>query len=129
MFMAAWLAGPSQSAVAIRRAVAPYASRPAVAYTALAAFVVLLLWWAPTPATREPALALILVVLLTAGTEVLRRQLVREHPDADMGVAMQRVRERAASVASGARQGASPVVTEATSSPTGGPPNGDDLES
>ena len=129
MVVAASLAGPSQPAVAIRRAIAPYASRPAVAYATLAAFVVLLLWWAPTPATREPALALILVVLLTAGTEALRRQLVREHPDADMGVAMQRVRERASSVASGARQGTSPVVTEAASSPTGGPTNGDHLES
>ena len=88
----------------------------------------LLLWWAPTPATREPALALILIVLLAAGTEALRRQLVREHPDADMGVAIQRARERAANAASGARQGPSPVVTEATSSPPGGPPKGDQLE-
>jgi hypothetical protein len=128
MFIAASLAGPSQPAVAIRRAIAPYASRPAVAYATLAVFVVLLLWWAPTPATREPALALILIALLGAGTEALRRQLVREHPDADMGVAIERVRERAANAASGARQGASRVVTEATSSPTGGPPNGDHLE-
>ena len=128
MFIAASLAGPSQPAVAIRRAIAPYASRPAVAYATLGVFVVLLLWWAPTPATREPALALILIVLLAAGTEALRRQLVREHPDADMGVAIERVRERAANAASGARQGASRGVTEATSSPTGGPPNGDHLE-
>lgn len=128
MFIAASLAGPSQPAVATRRAVAPYASRPAVAYATLGVFVVLLLWWAPTPATREPALALILIVLLAAGTEALRRQLVREHPDADMGVAIERVRGRAANAASGARQGVSRGVTEATSSPTGGPPNGDHLE-
>ena len=64
----------------------------------------LLLWWAPTPATHEPALALILVVLLTAGTEALRRQLVREHPDADMGVAMQRVRGGDGGEVSGERE-------------------------
>jgi hypothetical protein len=89
---------------------------------------VLMLWWAPTPATREPALALILIVLLAGGTEALRRQLVREHPDADTGMAIKRARERAANVASGSRQGPSPVVAEATSSPPGGPPNGDQLE-
>jgi hypothetical protein len=49
MVIAALLAGSSQPAVAIRRAIAPYASRPAVAYTALAAFVVLLLWWRRRP--------------------------------------------------------------------------------
>jgi hypothetical protein len=114
--------------VAVRSAIAPYASRPAVAYATLAVFVVLLLWWAPTPATREPALALILIVLLAGGTEALRRQLVREHPDADMGVAIERARERAANAASASRQGPSPVVAEATSSPPGGPPNDDQLE-
>jgi hypothetical protein len=128
MVIAASLAGPSQPAVAIRSAIAPYASRPAVAYATLVVFVVLLLWWASTPATREPALALILIVLLTAGTEALRRQLVREHPDADMGVAIERARERAANAASGSRPAPSPVVAEATSSPSGGPPKGDQLE-
>jgi hypothetical protein len=88
MVIAAWLAGPSRPAVAVRRGVAPFVSHPAAAYGALAVFVAVLLWWAPTPATRDPALALLLIVLLAAGTEALRRQLVREHPDADIGEAV-----------------------------------------
>jgi len=105
MVIAAWLAGPSRPTAALRRAVAPYASRPAIAYTALAVFVALLLWWAPTPALRDPALALVLVVLLVTGTEALRRQIVREHPDADLGEAVERMRERAAGAAAWVRQG------------------------
>jgi hypothetical protein len=57
-------------------------------------FVALLLWWGPTPATRDPVLALILVALLAIATEVLRRKIVREHPDADMGESLDRMRER-----------------------------------
>ena len=91
MVIGAGLAGPSRPAVAVRRAVAPFASHPAVAYSALAVFVAVLLWWAPTPATRDPALALLLIALLAAGTEALRRQLVREHPGADLGEALAHV--------------------------------------
>ena len=107
MVVAAWLAGPTRAPVAIRRAVAPYAGHPAVAYGALAVFVALLLWWAPTPATRDPALALLLIALLAAGTEALRRQITREHPDADMSEAVARIRERAAGAVAGVRRGAS----------------------
>jgi hypothetical protein len=131
MFIAAWLAGPSRPTVAIRRAVAPYASHPAVAYGALAVLVALLLWWAPTPATRDPALALILIALLALATEALRRQIKREHPDADMGESIERMRERARRGAAWARQGtsagrtalagtASRVRTEAKSRTSGG---------
>ena len=128
MVIAAWLAGPARPMVAVRGAVAPYAGHPAVAYTVFAVFVALLLWWAPTPATRDPALALILIVLLAAGAEALRRQMVREHPGADLGAAVQRARERAASAASWARQGTSRVVTEARTRTSGGSANGDRLE-
>jgi hypothetical protein len=107
MVIAAWLAGPSRPTVALRRVIAPYASHIGVAYGALAVFFALLLWWAPTPATRDPALALILLVLLALGTEALRRLIVREHPDADMAAANQRVRERAAAAAAWVRDGAS----------------------
>jgi len=135
MVVAAWLAGPSGATVAIRRAAAPYAGHPAVAYGALAVFVALLLWWAPTPATRDPALALVLIVLLAAGTEALRRQIVREHPDADMDAAVQRVRERAANAASWARHGASTgrtavadTASRATTRAPGAPSSGDRIE-
>ena len=105
----------------------------------LAVFVVLLLWWAPTPATRDPALALILVALLAVATEALRRKIAREHPDADMGESIERLRERARRGVTWARQGApaghtavagtaADVVTEAKTSTSGGPSNGGRLE-
>jgi hypothetical protein len=128
MVFAAWLAGPSRPTVAIRRAVAPYARHPAVAYSALAVFVALLLWWAPTPATRDPALALILIALLAVATEALRRKIGREHPDADMGESVERLRERARHGVAWARHGGSRVVTEARTRAPGGSPNGDRLE-
>jgi hypothetical protein len=83
MILAAWLGGPSRPAAATRRGLAPYTRRPAIAYTGLAVLVLLLLWWGPTPATRNPALAIVLILLLVAGTEVFRRQIAREHPDAE----------------------------------------------
>jgi hypothetical protein len=128
LFVAAWLAGPSRPTVAVRRVVAPYAGHPAVAYTVFAVFVALLLWWAPTPATRDPALALILILLLAAGAEALRRQMVREHPGADLGAAVQRARQRAAGAAAWARAGTSRVVTEARTRTPRGSSNGDQLE-
>jgi hypothetical protein len=128
MVFAAWLAGPAWPTVAIRRAVAPYARHPAVAYTALAVFVALLLWWAPTPATRDPVLALILIALLAIATEALRRKIAREHPDADMGESLERLRERVRHGVAWARQGGSRVVTEARSRTPGGASSGDRLE-
>jgi hypothetical protein len=139
MVFAAWLAGPSRPTVAVRRVVAPYARHPAVAYTTLAVFVALLLWWAPTPATRDPVLALILIALLAVATEALRRKIAREHPDADMGESIERLQERARHGVAWLRQGtsagrtavagtASRVVTEAKTRTSGGSPNGDRLE-
>jgi hypothetical protein len=107
MVVAAWIAGPSRPALALRRTIAPYARHPAVAYGALAVFFALLLWWAPTPATRDPALALILLLLLGLGTEALRRLIVREHPDADMAEAIEGVRRRAAGAVAWVREGTS----------------------
>lgn len=139
MVFAAWLAGPSRPTVAVRRAVAPYARHPGVAYAGLALFVALLLWWAPTPATRDPALALILIALLAIATEALRRKIAREHPDADMGESLERLRERARQGVAWIRQGtsagrtavagsASRVVTEARTRTSGGSSSGARLE-
>src|SRR4051794_23735729 len=77
----AWLAGPTAAAVAVRRTVAPYLRNPLLAYGGLAVLVVVVvLWWQPTPATRNPVTAVILVGLLAAGFEFLRRQTAREFP-------------------------------------------------
>jgi hypothetical protein len=137
LVLAAWLAGPARPMAALRRGIAPYVAHPAIAYAGFAVLVALLLWWAPTPATRDPALALILIGLLAAGTEALRRQIGRENPAADMGESIERWRGRGVQAAAWARQGtsagrvavagtASRVVTEARSMTSGGANGGDD---
>ena len=80
--------GPSRSARRARRTCASRRSHTAV----LAVVVVLVLWWGPTPATRNPSLALVLIALMAIGTEVLRRQIVREYPEARRGDTLQRMR-------------------------------------
>jgi hypothetical protein len=96
MIVLAWLAGPTRPAVALRRGIAPYAREIWVAYAGLSVIVALLLWWAPTPALRNPALSLVIIVLLAIFTEVFRRQIAREYPDARRsGTVMARAGEHA----------------------------------
>jgi len=104
MVAAAWLAGPTRIATATRRAVAPYWRSPAIAYPGLAVVVLLLLWWAPTPAWRNVAMVLILVALLAVGVEALRRQIIREFPDATREEATRRYRERWDNLVAGSRR-------------------------
>jgi hypothetical protein len=80
LVLAAWLAGPARWAVAARRGLAPFLREPAYAYGALAVIVLLILAWSPTPATRRALPALLLIGLLAAGMETLRRQTAREYP-------------------------------------------------
>ena len=79
--IAAWLAGPTRLATAIREAVAPWYRQPRYAYGALAVGLILLFWWDPTQGTHRLVPSLVLIVLLAAGTEFLRRQVAREFPD------------------------------------------------
>jgi hypothetical protein len=95
--VAAWLAGPMAIATAVRRAIAPYWREPVIAYGVLVLVVAIMVWWAPTPAWRNGPMLLILVGLLIAGVEGLRRQVIREFPDATREAAKQRYRERWAS--------------------------------
>jgi hypothetical protein len=82
MILGAWFAGPTSWATSARRAIAPYLSQPAIAYAALALFLILIFWWGPTEATRRLIPSLLLIVLAVIGFEALRRQVVREFPDA-----------------------------------------------
>ena len=82
MVIGAWLPGPTRPAMAIRRALAPYLREPAIAYGVLAVLIGLVSCGAPTPATRDAWLALVLIVLAVLGWEALRRVIVAEHPDA-----------------------------------------------
>jgi hypothetical protein len=94
MIAGAWLAGPTRPAVATRRALAPYVRSPAIAYGVLAVILLLVLWWAPTPALRNPVTALVLIALVLAGAELLRRQIVREFPGEERRLTLERVRDR-----------------------------------
>jgi hypothetical protein len=94
MFVGAWLAGPTRWATAVRGFITPYLREPVIAYAFLAMAVIGLIWWAPTPAWRNVAMVLILVGLLAAGVEALRRQVIREFPAATRADAARRHRER-----------------------------------
>ena len=79
--LAAWLAGPSAAATWVRRGVTPFLRQPRFAYAGLVVLLALIFWWSPTEATRRLPTALLLIVLLVLGVEVLRRQVIREFPD------------------------------------------------
>lgn len=90
--VAAWLAGPTRAASGVRRELAPYLREPRYAWGAVAAVVLLVVAWGPTPATRSPIPLLVMIALLVTGTEVLRRQAAREFPGATLDDGGQRLR-------------------------------------
>ena len=79
--LAAWLAGPTRWATSIRHRLTPYLRQPAYAYGGLATLLLLLFWWDPVIATHRIVPSLILIALAVLGTEMLRRQVIREFPD------------------------------------------------
>jgi hypothetical protein len=117
--LAAWLAGPSAAATWVRRGATPYLRQPRFAYGGLVILLALIFWWNPTEATRRLPTSLLLIALLALGTELLRRQVIREFPDrvttwSPQGTAQRladRMRERRE------RRLASPDVAAATAAP------------
>jgi hypothetical protein len=100
----AWLSGSSAWATGLRRTLAPYLRDPLLAYSGLAVLAaIVLLWWAPTPATRNPVTAVVLLALLALGFEGLRRQTAAEFPSADRGEVQRRAREGLARLGRSAR--------------------------
>ena len=79
--LAAWLAGPTGWATSIRRALTPYLRQPGYAYGGLALLLVLVFWWDPVIATHRLVPSLLLIAFAVLGTEMLRRQVIREFPD------------------------------------------------
>jgi Short C-terminal domain len=80
---AAWLIGPTRRATAVRLWLAPtFRDRPVMVHTVLAVVILLLLVWGPIGTPRRLISLVIVTALAFAGLEVLRRQTVREFPDA-----------------------------------------------
>jgi hypothetical protein len=78
---AAWAAGDTRPALALRRRARPYAERGrATIYGAALLVFLALIAWAPIVAFRKPLGVLIFAVLFAAGTELWRRQVLAEPP-------------------------------------------------
>jgi len=91
----AWVSGEGERAAAIRRAFAPHARDHAgQVWVVFAAVVLFLIWWAPTQAFRRPVPALVMIVLAGIGLEAVRRQSVKEFPEAESGEVVAAVRAR-----------------------------------
>jgi hypothetical protein len=93
---AAWVAGPYRPAVALRRAAAPtLRERPALAHSVVAVALLLVIAWAPIPATRMPIPVLVMIVLAFAALHALRVQVAHEFPEAEAGTARAALQDRA----------------------------------
>jgi hypothetical protein len=73
------VAGSGRRSTAVRRAIAPWL-RDDRCWLVLAATLLLLLVWAPTPAARNWVTVTILTLLTAIGFEALRRQTAKEFP-------------------------------------------------
>jgi hypothetical protein len=79
--VAAWLAGSTRWAIAVRRRLAPtLAERPAMVYGAVGFAYLLVLAWGPTPALRNLIPIVLIGILLVIGVAALRRQTAAEFP-------------------------------------------------
>jgi hypothetical protein len=86
---AAWLAGPTRPATAVRKAFAPaLRERPVLVYSVAGVLYLLVLLWGPTPAFRKIIPIVLIGAVLVLGIELLRRQAAREFPDAQSGDTM-----------------------------------------
>jgi len=83
IILAAWIAGPSRAATWCRRSLAPtMRDRPWIVYGVVALVLFIVLITGPTDAQRIYPL-LILFAFAFLGTEILRRQTLREFPAAE----------------------------------------------
>jgi hypothetical protein len=91
--LSAWLGGETRSAVRARQGLAPVMrDYPAAVYGVVAFVYLLVLIWAPAPAFRHVLPILLIAGLIVLGVEVIRRQSVREFPDAKPGDAWRALR-------------------------------------
>ena len=105
--VAAWLAGPTRPATALRKLFAPsLRDSPAVAYSVAGGLLLLVVLWGPTPAFRNVLWVLLFAVLLAFGVTMLRRETALEFPGIQHGQAMHDF--RAARAEARARKAAPP---------------------
>lgn len=84
--LAAWLIGPTRRATAVRHGLAPtFRDQPVLVHAVLAIVILLLLVWGPIGTPRRLLSLVVVMALAFAGLELLRRQTVREFPDAVRG--------------------------------------------
>jgi hypothetical protein len=79
---AVWLSGPSRSAKATRRELAPFLMRPEIAFGTAGLLFLLLLLWGPTAQVHRAPFIVTFAIVLALGVEILRRQSAREFPGA-----------------------------------------------
>jgi hypothetical protein len=89
-----WLAGSTSAAIEVRRSLTPAFRERSVAYALLAAIIIVLFLISPAEGTERLGPSLVLIVLLVAGFEVLRRQSLREFPAETWEAASERWRAR-----------------------------------
>jgi hypothetical protein len=90
--IAAWIAGATRPAIAVRRALAPVLRFHLVSVYGVAAILYLLvLAWGPTAALRKPLGILAFALLIILAIELLRRQVASEHPDVTPGQTSERM--------------------------------------
>jgi hypothetical protein len=88
VILAGLLAGPTKTAVTLRRLMAPYLrDRPDITFGVVGLLLLLLFAWGPIVATRTLTGIVIIIVLAVFGTEMLRRQTAQEFPDAHVKAA------------------------------------------
>jgi Short C-terminal domain len=81
--LAIWFSGPGKRATSGRRWVAPFfRDHPVATHGILAVLLLIFLLWGPTGTPRRLIAVAIVVILAFVGLEVLRRQTVREFPNA-----------------------------------------------
>jgi hypothetical protein len=86
LVIAAWVAGHTRQAHALRRALAPSLREHAhYVYAAAALALLLLVIWGPFPSTREVLPILGIAILLALGIHILRAMTAQEFPDAQLG--------------------------------------------
>ncbi|HKP89234.1 MAG TPA: SHOCT domain-containing protein [Thermoleophilaceae bacterium] len=104
--VSAWLAGPTRSATAVRRFLAPsLRDHAAASYGFVGAVLLLVVLWGPTPAFRQLAWIALFAALLAAGVTALRRQTAVEFAGVQSGDAFSGLRARRASSSSGPNGG------------------------